>query len=230
MTAQAFLLNCFSLDSGNDGGEQPQLLQNIMEGILRRCGIQADWVDDLTWICDQPSKGNDYCMNEKLPVFCWQYQPELDFTLLAAAVNKVACGNGHVLLLAHHSGDAVHGCALVSPAAAGRFNLLPLAELSTYYLVRHKDADTLTVDEQVLQQLEKAGMAEEEIHSVLLAGTFGSGKAADRDRWTADCQHKPVLKYLAEKTGVYSGSGSQIDVLVNRTGKIIKNLMILKKL
>ncbi len=231
MTAQAFLLNCFSLDSENDGGEQPPPpLQHLMEGILARCGIQADWVDDLTWIYDSSSSVEDYLMKQELPVFCWQYQPELDFTLLAAAVNKIACGNGHILLLAHHSGDAVHGCALVSPTAAGRFNLLPAAEFSTYYLARRKDTDTVTVDEQVLQQLEKAGMAEEEIHSVLLAGTCASDEAADHNRWTIDYQHTPVLRYLTEKTAGYSGSDSQIDVLVNRAEKIIKNLMILKKL
>lgn len=230
MTAQAFLLNCFSLDSENDGDEHSHLIQHLIEGMLQHCGIQADWVDDLTLIYDSSSSVEDYLMKQELPVFCWQYQPELDFTLLAAAVNKIACGNGHLLLLAHHSGDAVHGCALVSPSAAGRFNLLPAAELSTYYLARRKDTDTVTVDEQVLQQLEKAGMAEEEIHSVLLAGTCASDEAADHNRWTVDCQHTPVLRYLTEKTAGYSGSGSQIDVLVNRAEKIIKNLMILKKL
>lgn len=231
MTAQVFLLNCFSLDSGNDdGGEHSHLLQHLMEDMLQRCGIQADWVDDLTWIYDSSSSVEDYLMKQELPVFCWQNQPELDFTLLAAAVNKIACGNGHVLLLAHYSGDAVHGCALVSSAAAGRFNLLPTAELSTYYLARRKDTDTVTVDEQVLQQLEKAGMAEEEIHSVLLAGTCANDEVADCDSRMADCQYTPVLRYLAEKTAGYSGSNSQIDVLANRAGKIIKNLMILKKL
>lgn len=230
MTAQAFLLNCFSLNSENDGGEHSHLIQHLIEGMLQHCGIQTDWVDDLTWIYDSSSSVEDYLMKQELSVFCWQYQPELDFTLLAAAVNKIACGNGHMVVLAHHSGDAVHGCALVSPSAAGRFNLLPAAELSTYYLARRNDTDTVTVDEQVLQQLEKAGLAEEEIHSVLLAGTFANDELADRDSRMADCQYTPVLRYLAEKTAGYSGSGSQIDVLVNRAGKIIKNLMILKKL
>jgi len=230
MTAQAFLLNCFSLDSGNDGEEQPQLLQHLMEGMLPRCGIQSDWVDDLTWIYDQPSKVDDYLMKQELPVFYWQFQPQLDFTLLAAAVNKIACGNGHVLALAHQSGGAVHGCVLVSPAAAGRFNLLPAADLSTFYVPRRKDAGTVTADEQALQLLEKAGMERGEIHSVLLAGTCASDDEAARDSWIPDNQNKPILQHLAEKTAGYSGSDCQIDVIVNRAGNIIKHLMVLKNL
>jgi len=230
MTAQAFLLNCFSLDSGNDGGGQPQLLQHLMEGMLPRCGIQSDWVDDLTWIYDQPSKVDNYLMKQELPVFYWQFQPELDFTLLAAAVNKIACGNGHVVVLVHQPGDATNGCVLVSPAAAGRFNLLPAAELSTFYVPRRKGAGTVTADEQVLQLLEKAGMERGEIHSVLLAGTCASDDEAKGDRWMVDCQNTPLLHTLAEKIAGYSGSDSQIDVLVNRAGNIIKSLMVMKKL
>ena len=88
----------------------------------------------------------------------------------------------------------------------------------------------LTVNEQVLQQLVKAGMAEEEIHSFLLAGTCANDDQAKDDRWMVDCQNTPLLHTLAEKTAGYSGSDSQIDVLANRAGNSIKNLIVLKKL
>lgn len=230
MTAQVFLLNCFSLDSEKDGNEQSHLLQHFMEGMLTRCGLQVDWLDEVTWICDQDLPGDDYCSKQGLPAFCWRFQPDLDFSLLAAAVHKIACGNGHMLVLAHQSGDAVHGCLLVSPAAAGRFNLLPAAELSAFYVARRKDTETVTAGEQVMQLLEKAGVEREDIHSVLLAGTIASDNVAVRNRWIPDCQKKPVLQYLAEMTAGYSGSDNQIDVIVNRAGNIIKSLMVMKKL
>ena len=230
MTAQAFLLNSFSMDSGHDGGEQSCLSQHFLEGMLQRCGIQADWIDELTWMCDKSSQVDDYLLEQYLPAFCWQFQPELDFTLLAAGVHKIACGNAHVLVLVHQSGDATNCCVLVSPAAAGRFNLLPAADLSTFYVPRRKDAGTVTADEQVLLLLEKAGMERGEIHSVLLAGTCASDDEAARDSWIPDNQNKPILQHLAEKTAGYSGSDSQIDVIVNRAGNIIKSLMVLKKL
>ncbi len=230
MTAQAFLLNSFSMDSGHDGGEQSCLSQHFLEGMLRRCGIHADWIDELTWMCDKSSQVDDYLLEQNLPAFCWHFQPELDFTLLAAGVHKIACGNGHMLVLAHQSGGAIHGCVLVSPAAAGRFNLLPAAELSTFYVARRQDAGTVTVDEQVMKRVETAGIAREEIHSVLLAGTIAGDDEAVRDRWIPDCQKKPVLQYLAEMTAGYSGSDNQIDVILNRAGNIIKSLMVMKKL
>ena len=237
MTAQAFLLNCFSLEYGNDMSDNPHRSQYYLDSILQRCGIQADWLDEISWILDKPIPDFDDFTHIGLASYCWQAQLGLDFTLLAAAVHKIACGNGHMMALAHQSGGDVHGCVLVSPAAAGRFNLLPVAELSTFYIERRKDTGTVTAGEHVMQLLEKSGMAAEEIHSVLLTGTSASDEAseqfkflAEKDRLSACFKDKPVLQYLAEMTAGYSGSDSQIDIIANLAGKTINNLMVLKKL
>ena len=165
MTTAAFLLGAFKIDSANSS-----LLTKagFLDAMLMQSGIQAEWLDEVIWLYGRGSPGEREREDDGVPTRCWDHQPGLDFFVLSAAVDKISCAHGHMIALAEQTDGCTCGCVLVSPAAAGRFNLLPVGELLTVYLDRHKYTETQPAW-QLSEVLDKAGFTLQEAASILLS-------------------------------------------------------------
>lgn len=232
MTTAAFLLGAFKIDSANSS-----LLKRagFLDAMLIQSGIQAEWLDEVIWLDGRGSPGEREKADDGVPTRCWDHQPGLDFFVLSAAVDKISCAHGHMIALAEQTDGCTCGCVLVSPAAAGRFNLLPVGELLTVYLDRHKNTESQPAW-QLSEVLEKAGFPLQEATSLLLSSKeqsqksdFDPGYIISEKTQVVPYTKTSLLQYLAQVTEAYSSPEDRFDIMLTTSTDCIKDLVVLKK-